>query len=88
MVRAKHIQKEHFLADNTEQGVSGGEGSYIQPEGGTIHCWPIRESVDSLCRDDVDMPKPPYKRKACNLPNVAFVSLFRKLMVTSTQQHS
>ena len=41
----------------------------------------IGESVDSLCRDDADMPKPPYKRKACNLPNVAFVSLFREIIV-------
>ena len=24
----------------------------------------IRESVDSLCRDDADMPMPPYIRKA------------------------
>ena len=39
----------------------------------------IRESVDSLCRDDVDMPMPPYIRKAYNRPNAAlnFVSLFR-----------
>ena len=37
----------------------------------------IRESVDSLCRDDVDMPMTPYIRKACNRPNAAFVSLFR-----------
>ena len=37
----------------------------------------IRESVDSLCRDDADMPMPPYIRKACNRPNAAFVSLFR-----------
>ena len=37
----------------------------------------IRESVDSLCRDDVDMPMPPYIRKACNRLNAAFVSLFR-----------
>ena len=35
------------------------------------------ESVDSLCRDDADMPMPPYIRKACNCPNAAFVSLFR-----------
>ena len=52
----------------------------------------VRESVDSLCRDDADMPKPPCKRKACNLPNVAFVSLFREIIVIleshSTQQHS
>ena len=32
----------------------------------------IRESVDSLCRDDADMPMPPYIRKACNRPNAAF----------------
>ena len=37
----------------------------------------IRESVDSLCRDDADMPMPPYIRKACNRPNAAFVRLFR-----------
>ena len=37
----------------------------------------IRESVDSLCRDDADMPMPPYIGKACNRPNAAFVSLFR-----------
>ena len=29
----------------------------------------IRESVDSLCRDDADMPMPPYRRKAYNCPN-------------------
>ena len=33
------------------------------------------------CRDDADMPKPPYKRKACNPPDVAFVSLFRQIIV-------
>ena len=37
----------------------------------------IRESVDSLCRDDADTPMPPYIRKAYNRPNAAFVSLFR-----------
>ena len=37
----------------------------------------VRESVDSLCRDDADMPMPPYIGKACNRPNAAFVSLFR-----------
>ena len=37
----------------------------------------IRESVDSLCRDDADMPRPPYIRKAYNRPDAAFVSLFR-----------
>ena len=35
----------------------------------------IRESVDSLCRDDVDTPMPPCIRKACKA--AAFVSLFR-----------
>ena len=41
----------------------------------------IRESVDSLCRDDADMPMPPYIRKACNRPNAACVSLFMYLTV-------
>ena len=41
----------------------------------------IRESVDSPCRDDADMPIPPYIRKACNRPNAAFVSLFRYMTV-------
>ena len=40
-----------------------------------------RESVDSLRRDDADMPMPPYIRKACNRPNAAFVSLFMYLTV-------
>ena len=26
----------------------------------TYTCVYIRESVDSLCRDDADMPRPPY----------------------------
>ena len=34
---------------------------------GSLQC--IRESVDSLCRDDADMPMPPYIRKAYNRPN-------------------
>ena len=42
----------------------------------TVHTC-IRESVDSLCRDDADTPMPPYIRKAYNRPNAAFVSLFR-----------
>ena len=42
-----------------------------------LTCHIIRESVDSLCRDDADMPMPPYIGKACNRPNAAFVSLFR-----------
>ena len=37
----------------------------------------IRESVDSLCRDDADMPMTPYIGKAYNRPDAAFVSLFR-----------
>ena len=41
----------------------------------------IRESVDSLCRDDADMPMTPYIRKACNRPNATLVSLFRSLTV-------
>ena len=36
----------------------------------------IGESVDGA-----DMPKPPYKGKACNHPNAAFVSLFRPMTV-------
>ena len=42
----------------------------------SLHVY-IRESVDSLCRDDANMPMPPYIRKAYNRPNAAFVSLFR-----------
>ena len=41
----------------------------------------IRESVDSLCRDGADMPRPPYIGKACTRPNATFVSLFRHLTV-------
>ena len=37
----------------------------------------VSESVDSLCRDDADMPMPPYIRKAYNRPSATFVSLFR-----------
>ena len=40
----------------------------------------IRESVESLCRDGADMPMLPYIRKACNRPNVAFVSLFIRVL--------
>ena len=49
--------------------------------GGVSSPHPIRESVDSLCRDDADMPMTPYIQKACNRPNIAFVSLFRLLTV-------
>ena len=35
----------------------------------------IRESVDSLCRDDADMPMPPYIRKACNPPTLHLLAL-------------
>ena len=39
----------------------------------------IRESVDSLCRDGADMPRPPYIGKACTRPNLEDLSLFRYL---------
>ena len=35
----------------------------------------IRESVDSLCRDGADMPRPPYIGKACTRPNLEDLSL-------------
>ena len=47
----------------------------------TVYSMIIRESVDSLCRDGVDMPRPPYIGKACTRPNAMFVSLFRRLTV-------
>ena len=37
----------------------------------------IRESVDSLCRDERDLLG--HKQKACYLPNTVFLSLFRYL---------
>ena len=40
-------------------------------------CVHIRESVDSLYRDDMDMLRPPYIERACDCLNTAFVSLFR-----------
>ena len=40
-------------------------------------CTYIRESVDSLCRDDADIPKAPYKHKACNLRNAVFLCLLK-----------
>ena len=67
--------------------VVGGFCSNIQPvqacldSSSRFPCVVIRESVDSLCRDDADMPMPPYIRKACNRPNAAFVSLFMYLTV-------
>ena len=52
----------------------------------------IRESVDSLCRDGADMPRPPYIGKACTRPNLEDLSLFRYLTIVyeslCTQQHS
>ena len=42
---------------------------------------PIRESVDSLCRDGADMPRPPYIGKACTRPNIEDLSLFRYLTI-------
>ena len=41
----------------------------------------IRESVDSLCRDGADMPRPPYIGKACTRPNLEDLSLFRYLTI-------
>ena len=41
----------------------------------------IRESVDSLCRDGADTPRPPYIGNACARPNATFVSLFSRLTV-------
>ena len=41
----------------------------------------IRESVDSLCRDGADMPRPPYIGKACTHPNLEDLSLFRYLTI-------
>ena len=36
----------------------------------------IRESVDSLCRDGTDMPRPPYIGKACTRPNLEDLKAF------------
>ena len=36
----------------------------------------IRELVDSLCRDNADMPMSPYIQKVCNRPNAVFVIAF------------
>ena len=41
----------------------------------------IRESVDSLCRDGVDMPMTPYIGIACTRPNIEDLSLFRYLTI-------
>ena len=41
----------------------------------------IRESVDSLCRDGADMPRPPYIGKTCTRPNLEDLSLFRYLTI-------
>ena len=64
---------------NTQHGSNDCKGIRSRKEIGCVNILPtcIRESVDSLCRDDADMPMPPYIRKACNRPNAAFVSLFR-----------
>ena len=37
----------------------------------------IRESLDSLCRDGTDMPRPLYIGKACTRPNLQDLRLFR-----------
>ena len=44
-----------------------------------ILLWSIRESVDSLCRDGADTPRPPYIGNTCTRPNAMFVSLFSRL---------
>ena len=41
----------------------------------------IRESVDSLCRDGVDTPMPPYIGKAFTRTNFEDLSLFRYLTI-------
>ena len=41
----------------------------------------IRESVDSLCRDNADMPNAAIHTKSATAPNTAFVSLIRWLTV-------
>ena len=46
-----------------------------------IVCTIIRESVDSLCMDGADTPRPPYIGNACTRPNATFVSLFSRLTV-------
>ena len=49
----------------------------IEPTLNTFCMYIQRELVDSLCRDDADIPMPPYIRKAYNRPNAAVFSLFR-----------
>ena len=44
---------------------------------GTVLSPYIRESVDSLCRDGADMPRPPYIGKACTRRNFQDLRLFR-----------
>ena len=51
----------------------------IQPLPSFLPMTCIRESVDSLCRDGADMPRPPYIGKACTRPNLEDLSLFRYL---------
>ena len=48
---------------------------------GVVADFCIRESVDSLCRDGADMPRPPYIGKACTRPNLEDLSLFRYLTI-------
>ena len=59
--------------------------SIIEASVANIHFWlrshSIRESVDSLCRDGADMPRPPYIGKACTRPNLEDLSLFRCLTI-------
>ena len=49
-------------------------------------CWPtraipIRESVDSLCRDGAETPMPPYIGKAFTRTNFEDLSLFRYMIM-------
>ena len=50
-----------------------GDGALVS----LLCCMHIRESVDSLCRDGADMPRPPYIGKACTRPNLQDLRLFR-----------
>ena len=72
MCTSAELSEKHSTGSNDYKGIRSGR------EIGCVNILPtcIRESVDSLCRDDADMPgMPPYIRKACNRPNAAFFSL-------------
>ena len=59
----------------------GSRQSYMPGPMGIKFALCIRESVDSLCRDGADMPRPPYIGKACTRPNLEDLSLFRYLTI-------